>query len=115
MGLFGLRHPFGEGFRGYVDILPETYDRQTVDAAIAAVPREMLEGMIWGTPEQVLAKLRAFGDAGMRHVVGALASVAVSPDAAAYGMEAMAGIARALRSGHASLSFSSDRQEQAAA
>jgi phthiodiolone/phenolphthiodiolone dimycocerosates ketoreductase len=121
-GLFGLQHPFGEGFRGFIDILPETYDRQTVDAAIAAVPREMLEGFIWGTPEQVLAKLRAFGEAGMRHVMAALASAAVSPEAAAYGMEAMAGIARALRSGQPSLSSARDRhatgsgrQEQAAA
>jgi phthiodiolone/phenolphthiodiolone dimycocerosates ketoreductase len=108
--LFGLQHPFGAGFRGFVDILPETYDRQTVDAAIAAVPREMLEGFVWGTPEQVLAKLRAFGEAGMRHVVAALASAAVSPEAAAYGMEAMAGIARALRGGQASLSEGRDRR-----
>jgi phthiodiolone/phenolphthiodiolone dimycocerosates ketoreductase len=113
--LFGLEHPFGAGFRGFIDILPETYDRQTVDAAIAAVPREMLEGFIWGTPEQVLAKLRAFGDAGMRHVVAALASAAVSPEAAAYGMEAMAAIGQALRSGKPSLSSARDRQEQAAA
>jgi phthiodiolone/phenolphthiodiolone dimycocerosates ketoreductase len=114
-GLFGLRHPFGEGFRGYIDLLPETYDRQTVDAAIAAVPREMLEGFIWGTPEQVLAKLRAFGEAGMRHVMVVLASAAVSPEAAAYGMEAMAGIAQALRSGQPLRRSARDRQKQAAA
>jgi phthiodiolone/phenolphthiodiolone dimycocerosates ketoreductase len=113
--LFGLQHPFGEGFRGFIDILPETYDRQTVDAAIAAVPREILEGFVWGTPEQVLAKLRAFGEAGMRHVMAALASAAVSPEAAAFGMEALAGIAQALRSGQPSLSSARDRQEQAAA
>jgi phthiodiolone/phenolphthiodiolone dimycocerosates ketoreductase len=78
-GLFGLQHPFGEGF-------------------------------IWGTPEQVLAQLRAFGEAGMRHVMAVLASAAVSPEAAAYGMEAMAGIAQALRSGQPSLSSARDRQ-----
>lgn len=112
---FGLVHPLGPGFRGYVDILPETYDRQTVEAAIAAVPRAMLEGFVWGTPEQVLTKLRAFGDAGMRHIMPALASAAVSPEAAAYGMEAMAGIARALHGGQPSLRSADDRQDRAAA
>lgn len=98
-GFFGLQPPFGEGFRGYIDILPEMHDRQTVDAAIAAVPPEMMEGLIWGTPERVVATLRAFGDAGLRHVVPLLASAAVSPEAAAYGMETMAKIAHALRTG----------------
>jgi phthiodiolone/phenolphthiodiolone dimycocerosates ketoreductase len=98
-GLFGLPHPFGEGFRGFVDILPETYDRQTVEAAIDAVPREMVEALIWGTPDRVAATLRAFGDAGLRHVVPLLASAVVSPEAAAYSMAAMAEIAPALRSG----------------
>ncbi|HEV2065778.1 MAG TPA: LLM class flavin-dependent oxidoreductase [Thermomicrobiales bacterium] len=97
--LFGLRHPLGEDFRGYLDILPETYDRQTVEAAIAAVPRGMMEGLLWGTPEQVVAKVRAFGEAGLRHVVPLVASAAVSPEAAGYSMEAMAGVAQALRSG----------------
>jgi phthiodiolone/phenolphthiodiolone dimycocerosates ketoreductase len=96
---FGLRHPFGEDFRGYLDILPETYDRQTVDAAIAAVPQEMVEGLIWGTPEQVVAKVRAFGEAGLRHIVPLVASAAVSPEAAGYSMEAMTEIAQRLRSG----------------
>jgi phthiodiolone/phenolphthiodiolone dimycocerosates ketoreductase len=97
--LFGLQHPLGEHFQGYRDILPETYDRRTVEAAIAAVPPPMMEGLIWGTPAQVVAKLRAFGEAGLRHVVPLVVSAAVSPDAAAYSMGAMAEIAQALRSG----------------
>ena len=28
--LFEAQHPFGAHFAGYIDILPETYDRQTV-------------------------------------------------------------------------------------
>ena len=96
---FGVQHPLGERFRGFIDLLPETYDRQTVEAAIDAVPDAMLEASFWGTPEQVVAKLRAFGQAGLRHVVPLVASPLVSPEAAAYSMEAMAGIAQALRSG----------------
>jgi phthiodiolone/phenolphthiodiolone dimycocerosates ketoreductase len=97
---FGLRHPLGEDFRGFVDLLPESYDRPTVEAAIAAVPRELVESqMFWGTPAQVVAKLRAFGEAGLRYVTPPLVSAMVSPEAAAYSMRAMAEIAHALRSG----------------
>ena len=97
---FGLRHPLGEDFRGFVDLLPESYDRPTVEAAIAAVPRELVEGqMFWGTPAQVVARLRAFGEAGLRYVTPPLVSAMVSPEAAAYGLQAMAEIAHALRSG----------------
>jgi phthiodiolone/phenolphthiodiolone dimycocerosates ketoreductase len=97
--LFGLRHPLGEHFRGYIDILPEAYDRQTVEAAIATVPPEMMELTLWGTPEQLVTKLRAFGEAGLRHVVPVMTSAAVSAEAAAYSMEAMTKIAQALQSG----------------
>jgi probable F420-dependent oxidoreductase len=97
---FGLRHPLGDHFGGFVDLVPEAYDRPTVEAAIAAVPREMVEGqMFWGTPAQVVARLRAFGEAGLRYVTPALVSAAVSPEAASYSVQAMAEIAHALRSG----------------
>jgi phthiodiolone/phenolphthiodiolone dimycocerosates ketoreductase len=97
---FGLRHPLGDPFGGTVDLVPEAYDRPTVEAAIAAVPRAMMEGqMSWGTPAQVVARLRAFGEAGLRYVTPAVVSAAVSPEAAAYGVGAMAEIAHALRSG----------------
>lgn len=97
--LFGLRHPLGENFRGYMDLLPESYDRATVEAAIDAVPVEMMEGVFWGTPDQIVAKVRAFGDAGLRHFVPLMLSATVSPEAAGYTVEATAGIAQALRSG----------------
>jgi phthiodiolone/phenolphthiodiolone dimycocerosates ketoreductase len=97
---FGLRHPLGDHFQGFVDLVPESYDRPTVEAAIAAVPREMVEAqMIWGTPTQVVAKLRAFGEAGLSYVTPALVSAAVSPEAAAYSVQAMGEIAHALMSG----------------
>lgn len=96
---FGLTHPLGKEFRGFLDVLPETYDRETVEAAMDAVPREMMQLTIWGTPNQVVAKLRALGDAGLRHVVPLVLSAAASPEAAAYSKEAMAEIAHALRSG----------------
>ncbi len=97
--LFGLEHPLGAGFRGYIDIIPEAYDRQTLDEAIAAVPPQMMEGLIWGTPEQVVSKIRAFGEAGLRYVVPMVASAAISQEAARYTERAMAEIAGALQNG----------------
>ena len=37
--MFGVRHPLGYRFRGYMDLLPEAYDRPTLEAAMAAAPR----------------------------------------------------------------------------
>jgi phthiodiolone/phenolphthiodiolone dimycocerosates ketoreductase len=100
--LFGVENPFGENFRGYVDLLPETYDRETMERAIAAVPPLMIElAFIWGTPEQVVSKLRAYGEAGLRHVVPVITSAAVSREAADFSVEAMAYISRELMNGQA--------------
>jgi phthiodiolone/phenolphthiodiolone dimycocerosates ketoreductase len=96
---FGRRHPLGEGSRGFMDMMPETHDRETLDAAIDAVPLEMMELISWGTPEQVMAKWRAFGDAGLRHVVPIVLSPLVSQEAAGFTMQSLAEMAGALRSG----------------
>ena len=95
----GVAHPLGEGFNAIVDFVPDRHDRALIDEAIAAVPEEvMTEGpLLWGTPAQVIAKLRAFGEAGMRHVVLAPVSGLVSKRAALYGLRATAQVARALR------------------
>ncbi|TGD90873.1 LLM class flavin-dependent oxidoreductase [Mycolicibacterium sp. CH28] len=95
----GATHPFGEHFNPLVDFVPDRYDRQTMDDAIAAVPSRLLtEGpVLWGTPEQVVAKLRSFQTAGLRHVVLAPVSGLVSRRAALYGLRATGKIARALR------------------
>ena len=94
----GVAHPFGEHFNPLVDFVPDRYDRQTMDDAIAAVPDEIVtEGpLLWGTAEQVVAKLRLFRAAGLRHVVLAPVSGLVSKRAALYGLRATGKIARAL-------------------
>ncbi len=54
----GADHPFGAQCRGVVDIVPENYDRATLEDAIAAVPAEVIRnGFVVGTPEQVIARL----------------------------------------------------------
>ncbi len=97
----GSEHPFGEHFRGYVDFVPERYDRKTLEGAISAVPNKLVtEGpLIWGTPEQVTSKLREFGEAGLRHVVLSLVSTLISKRAAVYGLRATRKIAWSAGSG----------------
>jgi len=81
-----------------VDFVPERYDRRTIEEAIAAVPPELAnEGpLMWGTPEQVAGKLKAFGEVGLRHVDLAPVSGLVSKRAALYGIRATRTIARLL-------------------
>ncbi|MCX2930966.1 LLM class flavin-dependent oxidoreductase [Mycobacterium sp. CVI_P3] len=94
----GVTHPFGEQFNPLVDFVPDCYGRQTINDAIDAVPHEvMTEGpLLWGTPEQVVAQLRRFHTAGLRHVVLAPISGLVSKRAALYSLRAIGKIAHAL-------------------
>ncbi len=89
---------FSKHFNPLVDFVPDHYDRQTMDEAIAAVPYAvMTEGpLLWGTAEQASAKLAAFGDAGLRHVVLAPVSGLFSRRAALYAFWAIDRIARSL-------------------
>jgi phthiodiolone/phenolphthiodiolone dimycocerosates ketoreductase len=94
----GYTHPFGDDFRGILEFLPERHARQELEDAIAKVPTELAEvGLISGTPAQVAARLREYGEAGMRHVVPQLMSAAVSRKDAYYGLWALRSIARSLR------------------
>jgi phthiodiolone/phenolphthiodiolone dimycocerosates ketoreductase len=94
----GKEHPFGKDFRGYFDFMPERYDRKTIEAALAALPPELVGyGLVWGTPEQIVDKLRAFADVGMRHVVLDLASALASRRAGLYGVLAIRKIAGLLK------------------
>jgi phthiodiolone/phenolphthiodiolone dimycocerosates ketoreductase len=96
----GAQHPFGDSFRGYVDVVPERYDRATLERALAAVPHELLgHGLVVGTPDQVTERLLQFARAGMRHVVLDLASALASPRLALYGLLVLPRIARSLRAG----------------
>ena len=96
----GAEHPFGAQCRGFVDVVPERYDRATLEDAIAAVPPEVIRnGVLVGTPEQVTARLRQFGDAGLRHVVLAPLSAFITVRDFAYAGWAIRRIAGSLRTG----------------
>lgn len=94
----GATHPLGDGFKGIVDFIPQRYSRDELLDAVEAVDPEMLaERMIWGGRTKVIADLRAYGEAGMRHVMLSPASGLVSKSDAAFAVRTLPGIAKALR------------------
>lgn len=61
---FGREHPLGLE-RSYLDMVPESYDRDTLDAALEAVPEEMMMSIAcWGTPDDIVAGRQAGKQAG---------------------------------------------------
>jgi phthiodiolone/phenolphthiodiolone dimycocerosates ketoreductase len=95
---FGVDHPFGDGYRGMVDFVPERHSRAELDAAIAAVPVDALADVVlWGTVDQLKAKLSDYRDAGLRHLVAQPASALISKRDALYSLAAVARIGRFLK------------------
>ena len=95
---FGLDHPFGPDFRGFIDILPESHTRQELLTAMDRVPPNLVEeAVLSGTPDEVHAKLRDMIDAGLRHVVLQPVSALLSKRSALFSLRASIGISRRLK------------------
>jgi phthiodiolone/phenolphthiodiolone dimycocerosates ketoreductase len=96
----GATHPLGEGFRGAIDFIPNRYTRAEMEAAIANVSSTMLGAqLIAGTPDQVVARIRALGEAGLRHCVLSPVSPLVSRRALLFTLRSLPSMIRKLRTG----------------
>lgn len=96
----GLAHPLGEGFRGMVDFVPEQYTKAELEEVIWSIPADFMAGAVmWGTPDQVLTRLRALGTAGLRHVSMAPASAVAGRRMAVWSLRKTVQMARRLRKG----------------
>jgi phthiodiolone/phenolphthiodiolone dimycocerosates ketoreductase len=94
----GIRHPLGEGFRGMVDFVPSHHQPAAIEAAIRAVPVEVLaDFLLWGTPDDVVDRLRALGEAGMEHVSLAPVAPLVSRRALLFTLRTLPQIVTRLR------------------
>ncbi|MEV0246342.1 LLM class flavin-dependent oxidoreductase [Nocardia sp. NPDC050712] len=94
----GAKHPFGDRFRGLIELMPHQLTRQEVLDAIAEVPEEVLhEWLVIGTPTEILTRLRAQADAGLRHAIVFPSSALVSNADAAYGYGVVLWLASKLR------------------
>jgi phthiodiolone/phenolphthiodiolone dimycocerosates ketoreductase len=66
----GAQHPLGEDFGGAQDLIPQTLDEQTVLSYIKRVPVSLLkEGLLTGTPEDVIDQAAEWRDHGLRYLV----------------------------------------------
>jgi phthiodiolone/phenolphthiodiolone dimycocerosates ketoreductase len=66
----GVRHPFGDDFAGFSDVLPQTLDAADVLAAAAAVPRKLMEAaFLTGTPDDIVDQAAEWRDYGVRYFV----------------------------------------------
>ena len=66
----GVQHPLGEDFAGAQDLVPQTLDEQTVLSYIKRVPLSLLkEGLLTGTPEDVIDQAAEWRDHGLRYLV----------------------------------------------
>ncbi|GAA6525222.1 phthiodiolone/phenolphthiodiolone dimycocerosates ketoreductase [Intrasporangium sp. DVR] len=96
----GAEHPLGPRFRGFVDVLPETLERDALRSALASVPAEVVAiGVMVGTPDQVVARVRALAEAGLQHFSPMVLSGALSRGNALHDIRAIPSIARRLQSG----------------
>ena len=66
----GHSHPLGPDHRGMVDFVPQDFDRTSIEAALAAVPYEVLErSVFWGTVDSISQDIAELVEAGVRHAV----------------------------------------------
>jgi phthiodiolone/phenolphthiodiolone dimycocerosates ketoreductase len=92
----GAQHPLGESFGGFQDILPQTFDEQTVLAHAAAAPISLIKQFVLtGTPDEVIDRLVKWRDHGVRYPV--LCNISVLQTKLSRGLAATLPFARILR------------------
>jgi phthiodiolone/phenolphthiodiolone dimycocerosates ketoreductase len=66
----GVQHPLGDDFAGIQDLVPQTFDEQTVLSYTKRVPVSLLkEAVLTGTPEDVIEQAAEWRDHGLRYLV----------------------------------------------
>lgn len=66
----GRQHPFGAGFEGLRDYVPEWYSKDELEAAVAHYDPEIFHDLVaHGTADEVAKQVEPFIDAGLEHAV----------------------------------------------
>jgi phthiodiolone/phenolphthiodiolone dimycocerosates ketoreductase len=69
-GRHGFDHPFGKDFAGFPEVLPQTFDAESVLRAATAVPRKLMEAaFLTGTPDDIIDQAALWRDRGVRYIV----------------------------------------------
>jgi phthiodiolone/phenolphthiodiolone dimycocerosates ketoreductase len=84
-------HPFGERYRGLVELLPHLLTRDEVNRAMAVIPDEIVAAQaIVGSRQTVLNRIGDLVDAGLSQPMLIPVSALASPEAAQYTIETIA-------------------------
>jgi phthiodiolone/phenolphthiodiolone dimycocerosates ketoreductase len=66
----GYSHPLGPNFAGLRDYIPTHFTKEEALKAIASIPEEIAhDASMHGTPDDIVAEIRRYEAAGVRHVV----------------------------------------------
>jgi phthiodiolone/phenolphthiodiolone dimycocerosates ketoreductase len=67
---YGLEHPMGPDFPGFIEIVPSRLGEREVERALEQLTVPLLERVFYvGTPEQILDELAPMAGAGCRHFI----------------------------------------------
>ncbi|MGH2831025.1 MAG: LLM class flavin-dependent oxidoreductase, partial [Actinomycetota bacterium] len=91
-------HPLGEAFRGIIDFVPTRFAREEIKAAMDKVPWEVMHALYpHGTPDEMAERVRAYQNAGCRHVIFENVTAVGKPSKALSSFAALGKTARLLR------------------
>ena len=94
----GAEHPLGRGAFGLTSFMPTELDRAQAERMAAAVPREVMhDTALSGTPDRIAGSLRAFVEAGVRHIQLTNLTPLVAPALAAESEQLMGEAISAMR------------------
>jgi phthiodiolone/phenolphthiodiolone dimycocerosates ketoreductase len=66
----GVQHPLGHDFAGAQDLVPQTWDEQTVLSYIKDVPVSLLkDAFLTGTPDEIIDQAAELRDHGVRYLI----------------------------------------------
>jgi phthiodiolone/phenolphthiodiolone dimycocerosates ketoreductase len=92
----GARHPLGDDFSGGQDLIPQTFDEQTVLSYTADVPISIAkEFVLTGTPDEVVEQAAEWRDCGVEYPV--LANLSTLQPSLRRGLAATVAFTRILR------------------
>jgi len=92
----GLRHPMGDDFNGFQDIVPQVLDEQTVLSYTADVPVSLLKDCLFsGTPDEIVDQVAEWRDFGLGY--GVLANASFMQPSAKKALAASAPFVQVLR------------------
>ena len=92
----GVEHPLGQDFSGQQDLVPQTFDEQTVLSYVRQVPVSLLkDALLTGTPEEVIGQAAEWRDHGLRYLV--LCNISILQPSLPKSLAASASFFRILR------------------